>query len=156
MKGPKMTVTPPNAGSVSPPVRLLLVDAHERSRRNARALLDAVPTVQVVGDTGNHRETLDLAQSCAPDVVVIAIRVSGASGPEVTRGLLSLHPKLRVVFFTLFDSPEYVNAAVGAGAHGYVLKEAPTAELLATIDAVMRGQTMLRPDSGPSDPEVQT
>ena len=149
-----MTATPPNVSSVSPPVRLLLVDAHERSRHNARALLDAVPTVQVVGEAGSRLETLELAQRCAPDVVVIAMRVSGASGPDLTRELLGLHPTVRIVFLTLFDSPEYVDAAVGAGAHGYVLKEAPTAELLATIDAVMRGATLPRFDSGPSDPKV--
>jgi DNA-binding NarL/FixJ family response regulator len=80
-----------------------------------------------------------------PDVVLISMRVQGATGPEATKQILKIKPDTKVIFLTLFDDPEYVRAALDAGAHAYVLKQEPAAEVLQAIDRVMRGETYLSP-----------
>lgn len=142
----------PNAGdpelpTIPPakPIRILLVDVHSISRNSSRDLFNALPELEVVGETGNHAEALELAKTLQPDVVLMGMRVQGASGPETTRGLLQAMPQLRVVFFTFFDDPEYVNAALDAGAQAYVLKQEPALEVLQAIASVMQGRQYLSP-----------
>jgi DNA-binding NarL/FixJ family response regulator len=123
--------------------RILLVDIHSRSRKSTRLLLDALPGLTVVGETADFVEALDMTQRLTPDVVLISMRVEGASGPETVRQILQVHPLTRVVVLTLFDEPEYVKTAMAAGAHAYVLKHEPAAEILKAIDIVMDGGTYL-------------
>lgn len=128
------------------PARLMLVDAHDRSRRSSRILLDSLSGLQVVGETGEHQEALDLAERLRPDVVVISMRVRGGSGADTTRALRAQFPGLPVVVLTLFDSPEYVDAALEAGALAYVLKQAPSEDLVAAIAAARQGRMHLGQD----------
>lgn len=128
-----------------PSIRLLLVDIHSRSRKSTRLLLDALPGLTVVGETGDFQEALDMARRLRPDVVLVSMRVEGATGPETVRQILQVHPLARVVMLTLFDEPEYVKSALASGAHAYVLKHEPAAEILKAIDVVMEGGTYLSP-----------
>ena len=126
-------------------VRLLLVDVHAISRKSSRVLLDSLPGLHVVGETGDHQEALKLVFELQPDIILISMRVQGSSGPETARKLLNLAPQSRVIFLTLFDDPEYIHSAMAAGAHGYVLKQEPAAELLKAISKVVAGETYLSP-----------
>jgi DNA-binding NarL/FixJ family response regulator len=128
---------------VATPVRLLLVDVHAISRATSRALLDALADFDVVGETSEHREALELVAQLAPDVVIISMRVQGSTGPQTARAILERHPDIPVVFWTLFDDPEYVRSALAAGARAYVLKQDPAREVELAIDHAMRGQTYL-------------
>jgi DNA-binding NarL/FixJ family response regulator len=127
------------------PTRILLVDIHSRSRKSMRLLLDALPGLTVLGETSDFVEAMEIAQRLAPDVVLISMRVEGATGPETVRQILRVQPLTRVVVLTLFDEPEYVKTAMAAGAHAYVLKHEPVAEILKAIDIVMEGGTYLSP-----------
>lgn len=124
-------------------VRLLLVDVHGVSRKSARALFDSLPGLSVVGEAGEHQEALRLAVVLQPDIVLISMRVQGSSGPETARQILGLVPETRIVFLTLFDDPEYIAAAMASGAHAYVLKQEPAAEILKAISRVMQGETYM-------------
>lgn len=126
-------------------VRLLLVDVHDISRKSARALFDALPGLMVVGEAGEHQEALRLALVLQPDIVLISMRVQGSTGPDTARQILGMVPSTRVVFLTLFDDPEYIQAAMSSGAHAYVLKQEPAAEILKAISKVMQGETYLSP-----------
>lgn len=126
-------------------VRLLLVDVHDISRRSFRQLLDAIGTFEIVGDTGDRNEALSLGELHHPDVVLMSVRVRGSSGIEMTRRFRAMSPAPRVVILTLYDSPEYIQEAARAGADGYVLKEAPVAELLEAINTVLQGKTYSSP-----------
>jgi len=128
-----------------PPVRILLVDIHAISRSSSRAMLDAMPTLTVVGETSSHAEAMQMAAVLEPDVVLVGMRVQGSSGPDTSRALIKAFPGLRVVFLTLFYEPEYVQSAIAAGAHGYVLKHEPAAQVLKAIDTVMHGGTYFSP-----------
>ena len=127
------------------PIRLLLVDVHAISRRSSRLLLDSLPGLRVVGETSGFDEALSLTSGLKPDVVLISMRVQGSTGPETAREILRLTPGTRIVFLTLFDDPEYVESAMEAGAHGYVLKQEPAVEILKAILKVVHGETYLSP-----------
>jgi DNA-binding NarL/FixJ family response regulator len=126
-------------------IRLLLVDSHAISRTSSRMLLDSFPTLHVLGETSDYMEALTMVSVMQPDVVLISMRVQGATGPEAAKQILKLRPATKLIFLTLFDDPEYVRAALDAGAHAYVLKQEPAAEVLQAIDRVMRGETYLSP-----------
>ena len=126
-------------------VRLLLVDVHAISRRSSRALFDSLPGLTVVGEAGEHLEALRLAIVLQPDIVLIGMRVQGSTGPQTARQILEQVPHSRVVFLTLFDDPEYIRSAMASGAHAYVLKQEPAAEILKAITKVMAGEHYLSP-----------
>jgi DNA-binding NarL/FixJ family response regulator len=126
-------------------IRLLLVDVHAISRKSSRILLDSLPGLSVVGETSDSQEALKLAFDLQPDIVLMSMRVQGSTGPETARQILNLTPQSKIVFLTLFDDAEYIKAALAAGAHGYVLKQEPAAEMLKAISKVMAGETYLSP-----------
>lgn len=129
----------------SEPIRLLLVDVHAISRKSSRILLESLPGLEVAGETGSHEEALRLVKDLWPDVVLMGMRVQGASGPETARQILACVPDVKVVFITLFDDPEYVKLALAAGAHGYVLKQEPAFQIQKAIEKVMQGERYLSP-----------
>lgn len=134
---------------IAGPVRLLLVDIHSISRSSSRLVLNAFPTLSVLGETSDYHEALNMVSVMQPDVVIISMRVQGATGPETTREILKIQPNTKVIFLTLFDDPEYVRSAMDAGAHAYVLKQEPAAQVLQAIDRVMLGEIYLSPGLAP-------
>lgn len=129
----------------TPAIRLLLVDVHAISRESSRLLLDTIAGFEVVGETDEHFEALHMVSELQPDVVIVSMRVKGSTGPDTARLILQQHPAVEVVFWTLFDDPEYVRSALSAGAHAYVLKQDPSEEIEIAIDKVLKGQTYLSP-----------
>jgi DNA-binding NarL/FixJ family response regulator len=127
-------------------IRLLLVDIHALSRTSSRQLLDSFPELNVVGETSDFLEAMALLDDLKPDIVLISMRVQGAT--EVARAILKRRPSTKVVVLTLFDDPEYVRSAMEAGAHAYVLKQEPAARILEAIDRVLRGEIYLSPGLG--------
>ena len=127
------------------PIRLLLVDVHAISRQSSRMLLDTIADFEVVGETSEHDEAMRLLTALTPDVAIVSMRVQGSTGPDTAREILKLRPATRVVFWTLFDDPEYVRAALAAGAHAYVLKQDPAEEVEKAIEQVLGGAIYLSP-----------
>jgi DNA-binding NarL/FixJ family response regulator len=140
-----MTTPEPEQPQQQEAIRLLLVDIHAISRTSSRLLLDSFPTLSVVGETSDYLEALNMVSVLQPDVVIISMRVQGATGPEAAREILKRMPDTKLIFLTLFDDPEYVRSAMDAGAHAYVLKQEPAAQVLQAIDRVMRGEMYLSP-----------
>jgi DNA-binding NarL/FixJ family response regulator len=130
----------------SPPeVRLLIVDDHPMVREGLRARLQAVPHIQVVGEAGGVAAALMALSACAPTVALLDVGLKDGNGIELARALLQQQPALRVLMFSMYDNPEYVQRALQVGASGYVLKDAPASEIVAAIDAVAAGCTFLSP-----------
>lgn len=120
-------------------IRLLIVDDHPVVRRGLRAVFDAEPDLEVVGEAASGEEALGLASLA--DVVLLDLRLgTGLSGVEVLDRLSQ-----RVLVLTTYDTDGDILAAVAAGAAGYLLKDAPTDELLGAIRAVARGEIVLAP-----------
>ena len=135
------------------PVRVLLADDHQLVRSGLRALVEALPDVQVVGDTGDAREAVDLARTHRPDIVLMDIAMPGLNGLEATARIQTSSPGTRVVIVSMHSGAEYVAEALHAGASGYLLKSCSPGELALALAAVARGEVWLSP--GVSRPVVQ-
>ncbi|MBT2300217.1 response regulator transcription factor [Variovorax paradoxus] len=126
-------------------VRLFLVDDHPLVRDGLRARLDPLPGIEIVGEAGSAAEALTLIERLQPDLVLADVGMKDMNGIELAALLLQRQPAVRVVMLSMYDNPEYVQQALQAGARGYVLKDAPAAEIVAAIDAVSAGGTFLSP-----------
>jgi DNA-binding NarL/FixJ family response regulator len=126
------------------PLRILLADDHALVRAGFRALLEGLG-MEVVAEAGDGDQALRLIGSHRPDIVLMDIAMAGLSGLEATRRAVEEFPGVRVIILSMHANAEYARRAVRAGAAGYLLKDASTAELEIALDAVARGQTYLSP-----------
>lgn len=128
-----------------PVTRLLIVDDHPLVREGLRARLTGLPNIDVVGEAGDADETIRQITLSQPDLLLMDVGMKGINGIELTRHLLASHPNLLVLMLSMYDNPEYVNRAMQAGARGYVLKDAPSGQIIEAIGAVASGGTFLSP-----------
>ncbi len=130
-------------------IRLMVVDDHAIVRRGILAYVDAVPTVEVVGEAVDGQEALaQLAQWTAlgtplPDVVLMDLQMPRMGGVEATGAIAATYPGVRVVVLTSFGEVERVHAALAAGAAGYLLKDAEPAEVVTAVRAAAAGEVHL-------------
>jgi len=126
-------------------IRVLIADDQELVRTGFRVILDAEPDLEVVGEAGDGRETVELVPEKCPDVVLMDIRMPNLDGIEATRRLTALPHSPRVLMLTTFDLDEYVYEALRAGASGFLLKDAGADELLHAVRVVAAGEALLSP-----------
>ncbi len=125
-------------------IRVYIVDDQPIIRDGLQYMIGQQPDMTVVGLAGTGREALEELRRVPADVLLLDIRLPDMSGLEVARAVTSRSLAPRVLLLTTFDAEEYVLEALRAGAMGYVLKDLPTSELLATVRAVYRGEAMYR------------
>jgi DNA-binding NarL/FixJ family response regulator len=128
--------------------RCLIADDQGMVREGFRALLDAQPGLTVLGLAANGAEAVSLARRLKPDVVLMDVRMPVMDGLEATRQILvsdALKERPRVLILTTFDLDEYVYEALRAGASGFLLKDAPSQELVHAVQVVARGDALLAP-----------
>ncbi len=126
-------------------MRVVLADDHNLVRRGIRALLESIPGVEVVAETGNGREALELIESKRPDVAVLDITMPGLNGLEVAARAAKEAPSTRVLLLSMHAGEAYVAQALRAGVSGYLLKDAADDELALALKAVERGDVYLSP-----------
>src|SRR6188508_3149771 len=129
----------------SRPLTLLVVDDHEVVRQGLAAMLDRRPGFQVVAEAGTVAESLEMARRFQPDLVVMDVRLPDGSGIEACREIRAEFPATRVVMLTSYPDEEAVIAAIVAGASGYLLKQVRARDLVAALEAVGRGESLLDP-----------
>lgn len=127
------------------PVSLFLVDDHPLVRDGLRARLEGLAGISIVGEAGSAQEALALVAALRPSLVLTDVGMKEMNGIELAAVLLVRDPALHVVMLSMYDNPEYVQRSLRAGARGYVLKDAPAAEIVAAIRAVHAGGTFLSP-----------
>lgn len=127
------------------PLRLLVVDDHEVVRRGLVAFLDRHGRFEVVAEAGTCAEAVSQARRFVPDLVLMDVSLPDASGIEACRLVRDEFPAIQVVFLTSSPDEADVFAAIVAGARGYVLKQTRSAELVRTLEAVGRGDSLLDP-----------
>lgn len=125
------------------PVDVLLGDDHPLFRQGLRRLLETVPDFRVVGEVERGDQVLAAAREHKPAVVVLDVELPGASGIAALEALRRELPDVRVLMLSGFGDPTRVRAALRAGANGYVLKNAPPAEIIAALRRVVGGKTVL-------------
>lgn len=126
-------------------LRILLADDHQMFRDALRSLLEKLPHIEIVGETGDGLEVVKLAQSSAPDIVCMDIGMPGMNGIEATRRLGALCPDIRVIAVSAFAEQRYAMDMFDAGAVAYVTKSGAGDELLRAIEAVQNGQKYVCP-----------
>jgi len=126
----------------------MIVDDHAVVRAGLRMLIDAEDDLETVSEAGNVRDAIFEARSTTPDLVLMDIVMPGESGLEGVPKLLHEHPDLKILVLSMQDDPRYVREAFGAGASGYVLKEAADAEVVAAIREVAGGGRYVHPALG--------
>jgi DNA-binding NarL/FixJ family response regulator len=127
-------------------VRVVVVDDHPVVRAGLAALLAADPTVELVGEAAGAVEAQVVTERRHPDVVLMDLQLrDGVDGVEATRRLLAAAHPPRVVILTTHESDADILASVEAGASGYLLKDAPAADLVAAIHQAAAGGTVLSP-----------
>jgi DNA-binding NarL/FixJ family response regulator len=125
------------------PIRVMLADDHTLVRAGIRALLEKLPGVEVVGEAGDGREVLNLIKQHQPDVVLMDISMPGLNGLEAAVRMAKEFPDVRVIILSMHHNEEYVSRALKAGAAGYLLKKAATAELATALQRVAHGEIYL-------------
>ena len=133
------------SGTAEGSIGVLVVDDQAMVRQGFSALLDAQPGLRVVGQAGDGAEAVDVAAATTPDVVLMDIRMPRMDGLEATRRILAAAPTCRVVVLTTFDVDDYVYEALRSGASGFVLKDAPAADLVRAVEVVAAGEALLAP-----------
>jgi DNA-binding NarL/FixJ family response regulator len=126
-------------------IRVLLVDDQSLLRMGFRLILEAEPDMEVVGEAGDGAAGVSMASALHPDVVLMDVRMPGMDGIKATASIIEADPASKVLILTTFDLDQYVFAGLKAGASGFMLKDAPPAELLAAIRTVAGGDAILAP-----------
>jgi DNA-binding NarL/FixJ family response regulator len=126
------------------PIRILIADDHPMFRFGLRALLNAMPDTEVVGDATTGEAAIALAAEARPDVVLMDITMPGIGGIEAVRRICAAQPEVRVLMVTMLED-DSVFAALRAGARGYVVKGTEPAEVLRAIRAVADGEAIFSP-----------
>lgn len=128
-----------------PTIRVGIVDDHALVRDGLRLILEREPDIEVVGEAADAAGALVLAASRKPHVMVVDLTLGSSDGVALLRDLTERHPRIRLVTVTMHEHEETVRQAFLAGAAGYVVKGAPSADVLAAVRAVARNQHYVHP-----------
>jgi DNA-binding NarL/FixJ family response regulator len=126
-------------------IRILLADDHAVVRQGFKMILGAQSDMEIVGEAGNGREAVELAESLRPDVVVMDVAMPELNGIEATRRLASSTPHTRVLALSMHKDSVYVREILRAGARGYLLKDSVAADLVSAVRTVAQGEGYLSP-----------
>jgi two-component system response regulator NreC len=129
-------------------VRVVIVDDHAVVRAGIRLVLETVEEIDIVGEAGDAREAVFEVRAKKPDVILMDVTMPGKSGIEAIPDVLKEAPDAKVLVLSMEDDPRYVREAFGAGAAGYVLKEAADTEVVVAVLEVAGGGRYVHPPLG--------
>jgi len=127
-------------------IRVLVADDHTIIRSGLRLLLERQSGFEVVGEAVDGRQTVELAESLRPDVVVLDIAMPNLNGIEAAKQLAAKLPKVSVIVLSMHADESYVLRALKAGARGYLLKDSAESDIINAIRAVSQGKAYFSPE----------
>jgi len=130
---------------VSDTIRVVIADDHPVVRTGLRAMLETQTDIDVVGEADNGTQAVTLAGRLEPDVVLMDLQMPDLDGVSATGQIRTLLDHTQVLILTTYDTDADINRAIGAGAIGYMLKDAPREDLFQAVRAASRGESVLAP-----------
>jgi DNA-binding NarL/FixJ family response regulator len=127
------------------PIRVLVVDDHDLFRAGLASLLAMQPDIEVVAQASGGRMGIRLADELRPDVVIMDLRMPDVEGPAATRAILERNPDMRVLVLTVATDDSDVEAALEAGACGFIAKDTPVGGVAVAVRAAAQGVAWLSP-----------
>ena len=124
-------------------IRVLLADDQSILADGIKSVLSSCEDIEVVGIASDGFEALDLLEKCAPDVILMDIRMPNMNGVIATQEVKQRHPEVKVLILTTFDDSDYILNAINNGASGYLLKDTSSAALIDAIKNAYAGDTIL-------------
>lgn len=131
---------------MSDTIRVLITDDHTLVREGLRLILETAANIEVVGEAENGRQALQLAAELIPDVILMDLRMPEMDGLTAIKHLREDFPHIAVIILTTFNEDEMMLRGLQAGARGYLLKDMSRDSLVDTIEAAVRGDTLLKPE----------
>lgn len=131
--------------SPAEPIRVMLVDDHAMVRKGLAAFMLGFEDLLLVGEADSGESAIPLCATCAPDVVLMDMRLPHMDGAMATRAIREAWPQVQVLVLTSFHEPQYIKSALEAGAIGYLIKDITADELAKAIRAASVGQATLSP-----------
>lgn len=128
-------------------MRVLLADDHALVRSGIRALLEAQPDIEVVGEAGDGREAIKLARELNPDIALLDIAMPGLNGIDTLRQIFTVCPTIKVLACSMYSDLPYIVEALRLGACGYLLKNSAKDDLIRAIQAAMENKCFLSLDA---------
>jgi DNA-binding NarL/FixJ family response regulator len=127
--------------------RILIVDDHPTLREVLRSLLSSQDGFDIVGEAGDGLEAVALVDKLRPDLVLMDISMPRMDGIAATREIKGKRPETKILIFSVYKTPEYLKAALEAGADGYILKDSPRTKLILSIKNILAGNQVISLDS---------
>src|SRR5437773_3158441 len=126
-------------------IRILLADDHAVVRQGFRLILSSQADMEIIGEAGDGRQAVELAEKLRPDVVVMDVAMPNLNGIDATRRMSEAAPHTRVLALSMHKDSVYVREILRAGARGYLLKDSGAEDLVSAIRAVAKGESYLSP-----------
>lgn len=126
-------------------IRILLADDHGIVRQGLRAVIARDPVLEVVGESGDGRETVRLAEALNPAIVIMDIAMPHLNGIEATAQIVRRNPTTGVIILSMHSDETYLLRALNSGAKGYLLKDSAEVDLIRAVHAVAQGRTFFSP-----------
>src|SRR5687768_1789383 len=128
------------------PIRVLITDDHLIVREGLRLILETAEGIEIVGEASDGAECLQLVPELKPDVILMDLQMPRMDGITAIDHLRSEHPETAIVILTTFNEDDLMIRGLQAGARGYLLKDTDRENLLDTIHATAKGETLLKPE----------
>jgi two-component system response regulator NreC len=126
-------------------IKVLIADDHAIVRAGLRSLLNAEPSLKLVGEAASGTEAIDLAKKTLPDILVVDLSMPDLDGISVTQNVKAFLPNAHILILTVHEDEALMREAIKAGASGYILKHAAEEELISAINIVLRGDVYIDP-----------
>lgn len=126
---------------MSEKIRIVIVDDHQMFIDGLKGILEPEPNISIMGTAHNGIELLKLLENTATDIILLDVNMPEMNGIEATKEIVKLYPSIKIIMLTMFDTSDYIQKVLKAGAHGYILKNTGKAELLEAIKTVNSGQS---------------
>lgn len=126
-------------------IRILIADDHHVVRRGLVFFLKTQNNIEIIGEAGNGKEAIEMADKYMPDLVLMDLVMPEMDGIEATRKIKEKHPEMKILILTSFSDQNHVIPAIEAGASGYQLKDIEPDELVKAIRQLMNGENQLHP-----------